>query len=100
MFSLTLGLMGLDELHLRVLSASSDDPVERKNAQKGICPLSASFVSAHRFPSQYSSYSPTAGTGSWSYVALFHPLCSSHPPSQVLLLGNVVRTPSPLPDIP
>ncbi|EPS99663.1 hypothetical protein FOMPIDRAFT_1163886 [Fomitopsis schrenkii] len=31
---LTLGLMGLDELHLRVLSASSDDPVERKNAQK------------------------------------------------------------------
>ncbi|OBZ78616.1 Protein MAM3 [Grifola frondosa] len=32
---LTLGLMGLDELHLRVLSASSDDPQERKNAQKG-----------------------------------------------------------------
>lgn len=32
--SLTLGLMGLDELHLRVLSASSDDPVEKKNAKK------------------------------------------------------------------
>ncbi|KZT68840.1 DUF21-domain-containing protein [Daedalea quercina L-15889] len=31
---LTLGLMGLDELHLRVLAASSDDPVERKNAEK------------------------------------------------------------------
>ncbi|KAK0189383.1 hemolysin [Armillaria mellea] len=31
---LTLGLMGLDELHLRVLSASSDDPVEKKNAKK------------------------------------------------------------------
>ncbi|KAF9806703.1 hypothetical protein IEO21_08578 [Rhodonia placenta] len=31
---LTLGLMGLDELHLRVLAASSDDPRERKNAQK------------------------------------------------------------------
>ncbi|KAI9068870.1 DUF21-domain-containing protein [Trametes sanguinea] len=31
---LTLGLMGLDELHLRVLAASSDSPVERKNAQK------------------------------------------------------------------
>ncbi|KZT24395.1 DUF21-domain-containing protein [Neolentinus lepideus HHB14362 ss-1] len=29
---LTLGLMGLDELHLRVLAASSDDPKERKNA--------------------------------------------------------------------
>ncbi|PSS37385.1 hypothetical protein PHLCEN_2v769 [Hermanssonia centrifuga] len=32
---LTLGLMGLDELHLRVLSTSSDDPVERENANKG-----------------------------------------------------------------
>ncbi|KAI0932817.1 hypothetical protein AcW1_000167 [Taiwanofungus camphoratus] len=31
---LTLGLMGLDELHLRVLATSSDDPQERKNAQK------------------------------------------------------------------
>ncbi|KAF9779788.1 hypothetical protein BJ322DRAFT_340683 [Thelephora terrestris] len=31
---LTLGLMGLDELHLRVLSASSEDPVERSNAKK------------------------------------------------------------------
>ncbi|KDQ51330.1 hypothetical protein JAAARDRAFT_88839, partial [Jaapia argillacea MUCL 33604] len=31
---LTLGLMGLDELHLRVLAMSSDDIVERKNAQK------------------------------------------------------------------
>ncbi|KAL6301017.1 hypothetical protein BKA93DRAFT_739362 [Sparassis latifolia] len=31
---LTLGLMGLDELHLRVLAASSDEPQERVNAQK------------------------------------------------------------------
>ncbi|KAI0785929.1 hypothetical protein C8Q75DRAFT_722099 [Abortiporus biennis] len=31
---LTLGLMGLDELHLRVLAASSDEPVERRNAIK------------------------------------------------------------------
>ncbi|KDQ17598.1 hypothetical protein BOTBODRAFT_105487 [Botryobasidium botryosum FD-172 SS1] len=31
---LTLGLMGLDELHLRVLSASSDNPKEKLNAQK------------------------------------------------------------------
>ncbi|KAF9221277.1 DUF21-domain-containing protein [Gyrodon lividus] len=31
---LTLGLMGLDELHLRVLATSSEDLVERKNAQK------------------------------------------------------------------
>ncbi|KAH0838815.1 hypothetical protein J3R83DRAFT_7218 [Lanmaoa asiatica] len=31
---LTLGLMGLDELHLRVLATSSEDLVEKKNAQK------------------------------------------------------------------
>jgi len=31
---LTLGLMGLDELHLRVLSASSENRVERANAKK------------------------------------------------------------------
>lgn len=30
---LTLGLMGLDELHLRVLATSSDNAKERKNAQ-------------------------------------------------------------------
>jgi hypothetical protein len=32
---LTLGLMGLDELHLRVLSTSSEDEIERKNAAQG-----------------------------------------------------------------
>ncbi|CAE6438194.1 unnamed protein product [Rhizoctonia solani] len=31
---LTLGLMGLDELHLRVLATSSDDPNEKQNANK------------------------------------------------------------------
>ncbi|KAF5312205.1 hypothetical protein D9619_003720 [Psilocybe cf. subviscida] len=31
---LTLGLMGLDELHLRVLSTSSEDAKEKANAQK------------------------------------------------------------------
>ncbi|KAJ6570877.1 hypothetical protein DFH09DRAFT_1277498 [Mycena vulgaris] len=31
---LTLGLMGLDELHLRVLAASSSDPNEQRNARK------------------------------------------------------------------
>lgn len=43
--------MGLDELHLRVLSTSSDDPKERKNAQKGtsLANLSLTFVS--RLPS-------------------------------------------------
>ena len=33
--------MGLDELHLRVLVASSDNPTERKNARKG---MTAVFV--------------------------------------------------------
>jgi hypothetical protein len=32
---LTLGLMGLDELHLRVLATSSEDVKQRRNAQKG-----------------------------------------------------------------
>lgn len=31
---LTLGLMGLDELHLRVLAASSEDPKEKRNAKQ------------------------------------------------------------------
>ncbi|KAI0344006.1 DUF21-domain-containing protein [Trametopsis cervina] len=31
---LTLGLMGLDELHLRVLSSASENPTERQNAVK------------------------------------------------------------------
>lgn len=33
--SLTLGLMGLDELHLRVLATSSEDLTEKNNAKKG-----------------------------------------------------------------
>jgi hypothetical protein len=32
---LTLGLMGLDELHLRVLATSSEDLTEKENAKKG-----------------------------------------------------------------
>ena len=35
-YRLTLGLMGLDELHLRVLATSSEDLREMRNAQKGI----------------------------------------------------------------
>ena len=37
---LTLGLMGLDELHLRVLAASSENRVERANAKTGLYTLS------------------------------------------------------------
>lgn len=36
---LTLGLMGLDELHLRVLATSSEDLDEKRNAQTGIAGL-------------------------------------------------------------
>ena len=42
---LTLGLMGLDELHLRVLAASSDDPKEKKNAKAGLCSISSIHIS-------------------------------------------------------
>lgn len=35
-FRLTLGLMGLDELHLRVLATSSEDPIEQRNATTGV----------------------------------------------------------------
>jgi metal transporter CNNM len=31
---LTLGLVGLEELHLRALATSSEDPNEQRNAQK------------------------------------------------------------------
>ncbi|KAI0656726.1 hypothetical protein C8Q70DRAFT_1008149 [Cubamyces menziesii] len=52
---LTLGLMGLDELHLRVLAASSDLPEERKNAQKGsssrICDVEVMFTPCSPQPS-------------------------------------------------
>lgn len=34
-FRLTLGLMGLDELHLRVLATSSEDIRQRQDAQTG-----------------------------------------------------------------
>jgi metal transporter CNNM len=42
LYRLTLGLMGLDELHLRVLATSSEDLKVKKNAQKGT--RMASFV--------------------------------------------------------
>ncbi len=38
---LTLGLMGLDELHLRVLSTSSDNLTEKRNAKKGTLRISS-----------------------------------------------------------
>ena len=41
--SLTLGLMGLDELHLRVLATSSEDLMQRRNAQKGKDEIISSF---------------------------------------------------------
>jgi metal transporter CNNM len=42
---LTLGLMGLDELHLRVLATSSEDLTEKRNAQKGGLPNKPRLIS-------------------------------------------------------
>jgi len=41
--------MGLDELHLRVLSTSSEDEKERKDAAKGVCgePTGAGLWAIH-----------------------------------------------------
>jgi hypothetical protein len=44
--SLTLGLMGLDELHLRVLATSSEDLTEKANAKKGTKPLRFSVLTS------------------------------------------------------
>lgn len=46
--SLTLGLMGLDELHLRVLATSSDEPKERNNAKKGAAYCPSNMLSASK----------------------------------------------------
>lgn len=43
MFSLTLGLMGLDELHLRVLAASTEDTQESRDARKGEAHTQSTF---------------------------------------------------------
>ena len=42
--SLTLGLMGLDELHLRVLATSSEDLTQKRNAQKGLNEIISSII--------------------------------------------------------
>ncbi|PIL30796.1 transporter [Ganoderma sinense ZZ0214-1] len=65
---LTLGLMGLDELHLRVLSTSSDDPKERKNAQKGPS-LSYPLPSLTQLPFQFSLSFNEVDTGSSSFFS-------------------------------
>ncbi|KAK6992934.1 hypothetical protein R3P38DRAFT_3224301 [Favolaschia claudopus] len=72
---LTLGLMGLDELHLRVLAMASDDETEKKNAKKVLKLLQKGrhWVLVVRL------------------LSLFTVLQSTHSlPIQVLLLGNVI----------
>ncbi|KAG8220684.1 hypothetical protein J3R82DRAFT_2972 [Butyriboletus roseoflavus] len=78
---LTLGLMGLDELHLRVLATSSEDVVERKNAQKGaLAPISRPPL----FSSSQSCGSCTKaaiGSSSSAHPSLsLNRLCSHTPP--------------------
>ena len=55
MRSLTLGLMGLDEMHLRVLATSSENAREKANAQKG-----ARTCSAHCDHAKNAEHSPQA----------------------------------------
>ena len=45
--SLTLGLMGLDELHLRVLATSSEDLTQKRNAQKGLDEIFSFSIYSH-----------------------------------------------------
>ena len=53
--SLTLGLMGLDELHLRVLATSSENLTEKRNAQKGEAYLiwHVTYSKRHKFLTCY-----------------------------------------------
>ncbi|KAG6902677.1 hypothetical protein C0995_013369 [Termitomyces sp. Mi166 len=52
---LTLGLMGLDDLHLRVLATSSEDPYEQQNAKQGAGQYIMSDVGVHPDRSAHSS---------------------------------------------
>ena len=66
--------MGLDELHLRVLSASSDDPVERSNAKKGPSILQlrqfSGLVTRPIFSLETSHEGPSLGSGGTLSFAL------------------------------
>lgn len=84
--------MGLDELHLRVLATSSDDVVEKKNAQKGVQPSSAAPFVPHRPSLESHAQGPPLGPR--RQCSRHCPLRFAHPCPQVLLLANVVRTPS------
>lgn len=61
---LTLGLMGLDELHLRVLSTSSENEKERKDAAKGnILGRAVENFSSLSPSSQIAQQGPSLGAG-------------------------------------
>jgi len=92
--SLTLGLMGLDELHLRVLATSSEDLRQRKNAQKGTNGIINSSISIDFINSiEAHAEGKTLGPSGTPFLGLiqtliFQLLTLVH---KVLLLGNVVR---------
>jgi len=82
--------MGLDELHLRVLSTSSEDLKEKRNAQKGERPgealkyyilLLSSFKADAERPSLGACGMSTDSSAKFS---------ATDASCQVLLLGNVV----------
>jgi hypothetical protein len=89
--------MGLDELHLRVLATSSENPKEKRNAQKG----SKRFQTANRtrfskLIDDHLVLNLLRRGRHWVLVVSvdhYHPmiLLSYQPDTQVLLLSNVVR---------
>lgn len=85
--------MGLDELHLRVLASSSDDPREQENARKGkrvpVRRLQIIFIFVDmKSSSQDYGQGPPLDPCRTFHTSRYGPFCSFL--EQVLLLGNVV----------
>jgi len=90
---LTLGLMGLDEIHLRVLAISSEDPVEKRNAQTGVhLATDQAMIILTQSSLEADTEPQTLGTGSESMTS--SSLSARLKNDQVLLLGNVVCQPT------
>lgn len=94
---LTLGLMGLDELHLRVLATSSEDVKQRRDAQTGQkhwkyfhIGLIFFFVTSTGFDEEGETLGP-GGMYIGRWKPPFSGWCFSE--FEVLLLGNVVSKP-------
>ena len=90
--SLTLGLMGLDELHLRVLATSSGDKFEKKSAQEGLrisWHIRIKQMLTRLHSTEIATEGQTLGIGRKSLC--FFSTKTFENAFKVLLLGNVVR---------